>query len=93
MPYIKKEDREFFAPGSESEAGYVTAGAGYLNYQITKLCDRFLHHEDRGLRYEHINTIIGALECAKLEYYRRIAAPYEDIKIEENGDVYGGGLT
>jgi len=31
---------------------------------------------------------IGALECAKLELYRRVAAPYEDTKIAENGDVY-----
>jgi len=35
-----------------------------------------------------INAIIGALECAKLELYRRVAAPYEDDKIAENGDVY-----
>jgi hypothetical protein len=27
------------------------------------------------------------LECCKLELYRKIAAPYEDIKIQENGDV------
>ena len=32
--------------------------------------------------------VIGALECAKLELYRRIAAPYEDTKIQENGEVY-----
>ena len=31
---------------------------------------------------------MGALECAKLELYRRVAAPYEDVKIMENGDVY-----
>jgi len=27
------------------------------------------------------------LECAKLELYRMIAAPYEDTKIKENGSV------
>ena len=32
--------------------------------------------------------LIGVLECAKLELYRRVAAPYEDDKIDENGDVY-----
>lgn len=30
----------------------------------------------------------GALECAKLELYIRIARPYEDAKIHDNGDVY-----
>ena len=32
--------------------------------------------------------MVGVLECAKLELYRRMAAPYEDEKIEDNGDVY-----
>ena len=37
--------------------------------------------------YADINSAIGVLECAKLELYRRQAAPYEDKKIEENGEV------
>ena len=32
--------------------------------------------------------VISSLECAKLEFYRRVAVPYEDQKILENGDVY-----
>ena len=35
-----------------------------------------------------IRSACGALECAKLEFARRIVAPYEDAKIKENGDVY-----
>ena len=30
----------------------------------------------------------GVLRCVELELYRRIAAPFEDIKIIENEDVY-----
>jgi len=55
---------------------------GELNYVITKLLK-----EIYPLRYFHINKAIGVLECAKLEYYRRVAAPYEDLKIQESGDV------
>lgn len=40
------------------------------------------------LSYADINEAIGALECAKLELYRRIAVPYENRKLAENGDVY-----
>ena len=40
-------------------------------------------------RYAHLNEAIGVLECAKLELYRRVAAPYEDGKRAETGDVYG----
>ena len=37
--------------------------------------------------YQAINDIIGALESAKLEFYRRPVAIYEDKKIIENGDI------
>lgn len=30
----------------------------------------------------------AVLECAKLELYRRVVAPYEQQKLELNGDVY-----
>ncbi len=55
---------------------------GELNYIITKLLK-----EIYPLKYFHINKAIGVLECAKLEYYRRVAAPYEDSKIKDSGDV------
>ena len=79
MPYITKATRDelFVRPPKN---------AGELNYKITKLCSLYLCHQ--GKRYEHINAVVGVLECAKLEMYRRIAAPYENQKIEENGDVY-----
>ena len=40
------------------------------------------------LTYQTMNDIIGALEGAKLEFYRRVVVPYENDKIEQNGDVY-----
>jgi hypothetical protein len=38
--------------------------------------------------YDDYNSLIGTLECAKQELYRRKIAAYEDKKIEENGEVY-----
>lgn len=84
MPYIKKERRI-----PRDKRGYTANGVGELNYAISRLCDLYL--EDYGEDYRNINAVIGALECAKLEFYRRIAAPYEDTKLAENGDVYHGG--
>jgi len=60
--------------------------AGELNFAITRIVDSYL--ERVGLRYEYINAVIGVLECAKLELYRRVAVPYEDGKCAANGDVY-----
>jgi hypothetical protein len=57
-----------------------------LNFAITTLLDKEL--QKNGVNYSNINALIGVLECAKLELYRRVASPYEDVKIEENGDAY-----
>ena len=59
--------------------------AGELNYLISSILDAHLGEEPR---YSDLNEAIGVLECAKLELYRRLAAPYEDEKINEHGDVY-----
>jgi len=80
MPYIPENRRSLLEPSGKPET------AGELNYAVTRLVDRYL--SEKGLRYQHINEVIGVLECAKLELYRRIASPYEDTKIREEGDVY-----
>ena len=86
MPYIKQEDRQFFDDRLTFNAIAIHS-AGELNYCITKLIDHYISAHG-GTSYKNINEVVGVLECAKLEIYRRIAAPYEDIKIAENGDVY-----
>lgn len=35
--------------------------------------------------------VLGMLRCCQLEYYRKYAAPYEDVKEAENGAVAQGG--
>ena len=79
MPYIDKERRKWLEE-------HVMQSSGELNYNITMVCKEYL--EENHLSYKTINEIVGALECAKLEFYRRIAVPYEEQKIKENGDVY-----
>lgn len=83
MPYIRQPLRKYLVPDSVATA----SDPGELNFQITSLCDRYINRTQQA-SYVDINDAIGALECAKLELYRRIAAPYEDKKIAENGDVY-----
>jgi hypothetical protein len=80
VPYLDKGVR------ASLEDGRVPNEAGELNYLVTRLCDAFLMR--KGLCYKNINQAIGALECAKLELYRRLAGPYEDKKSRENGEVY-----
>jgi hypothetical protein len=79
MPYITQELRPHLA------AGWAARTPGSLNYQFTKLIADYWRHNPS---YRTINDIVGALEGAKLEFYRRIAVPYENAKLAENGDVY-----
>jgi hypothetical protein len=79
MPYIKREQRQKIDEGADPE------DAGELNYALTRLVHRYL--EKKGLRYSTLNEIMGVFSCAAQEFYRRWALPYEDRKIQENGDV------
>lgn len=84
MPYIKQQDREKFRLALEEIPS--PANAGELNYLITMICHKYLT-ENAPINYQLFNDIMGALEGAKMELYRRKATPYEDIKIYQNGDV------
>ena len=87
MPYIRPNDRSLLDPLIDELADKLPANAlaGNLNYVISRLCAKAL---ERDKNYARINELVGALECAKFELYRRVAAPYEDTKVAENGDVY-----
>lgn len=85
MPYIGKEIREeldlYIEPLTEflGEARLY----GVWNYVITKI---LLATNPKC--YHDYNALIGILECAKLELYRRRIAPYEEKRRREHGDVY-----
>lgn len=90
MPYIEEADRNTL----NYHIDYLSVAVansenqeGELNYCISRIVHNLLKR--KGLNYKNLNAMIGVLECAKLECYRRLAIPYEDVKIEENGDVYG----
>lgn len=82
MPYIDKKTRLLMDTTLRG-----SRNAGELNYEITRLIRQYLEN-NAPLNYQIINDIVGALEGAKLEFVRRIVNPYEDYKIDQNGDVY-----
>lgn len=81
MPYITQKRREDLVV-----SGHDMESAGELNFILTRILNRYI--EQKELSYQTINDIVGALEGCKLEFYRRIAAPYEDQKRFDNGDCY-----
>lgn len=88
MPYIKQEDRERLNDDISILADEITddrmGRPGEMNYTVSKLID-LVYGDD--MRYADYNEVLGFLEGIKLELYRRKVAPYEDIKLEENGDL------
>ena len=84
MPYIKPSARDKVDKQIEALFKSSDGSMGQLNYIITKL---LLLGEPAS--YDDFNSLVGVLECAKMEFYRRKVALYEASKKEENGDVYG----
>jgi hypothetical protein len=68
-----------------TKAAAMPEDSGELTFALTKVCLDYLTHT---YRFEDLAQAIAALECTKLELYRRVVAPYEDYKKEQNGDVY-----
>ena len=87
MPYIKAERRDkILLSGNILNLNEIRT-AGDINFAIQAIALAYLY-DDGSQNYLHLNTVVGAIEAAKLEFYRRVVVPYEDTKIAENGDVF-----
>ena len=90
MPYITQTERTEMDYGLALLKAYLGLDeelpVGKLNYIISTLMSHVI--DTHGISYSTGNNLIGLLECAKQELYRRILTPYEDVKMELNGDVY-----
>ena len=87
MPYIKNRG-EFdnrICDVCPETVGALCKNPGELNYVITCIAHGYIMDGD--LNYKTLNEVVGVLECAKQELYRQVAAPYEDIKKTENGNI------
>jgi hypothetical protein len=94
MPYITKSDR----PRYDGEINEIVEklvnklpgdngkhyNEGELNYIISSIVWKLFN---KRRSYSNGNTLVGVLECVKQEFIRRKLNPYEDEKIQENGDI------
>lgn len=92
MPYIKQEKRDVLNPAIEQvvsalrqlESDDETNNfEGNVNYVFSSIISR-----SYPISYRAINDVLGVLKGVSDEYYRRVAAPYENQKAHDNGDVY-----
>ena len=89
MPYIDQEIRDYYDPGIEeilSKIDRLTT-PGDVSYIISRILLHYISINDKN--YQFLEGIIGKLDLISYELKRRMIAPYEDQKIEENGDLEG----
>jgi len=82
MPYIKPEDRPDMDVVVVNMIAQGVEPNGKLNYVLYKLCKDSVEPS-----YNNYKNFIGELRQCATEIERRMLANYEDLKIEENGDV------
>lgn len=82
MPYINPIKRAQIDPFIEGICKCGWEDAGDLNYIITRIA-----LSKTPCRYSEMNEIIGALECAKQEIYRRCVADLENWARDKHGDL------
>lgn len=86
MPYIKQEDKwamdNVVEALARANCGEGIKANGDLNYVLFNFCK---YHVPRS--YNSYKNFCGELRQCVTEIERRILGPYEDKKIEENGDV------
>jgi hypothetical protein len=86
MPYINIESQNKFKELETVLATIEFDNAGGLNYVISQIAIHYLLK--KGIKYQTMNDIVGAFDGAKVEFQRRIVAPYETQKAFDNGDLY-----
>lgn len=96
MPYIKEEERleldgcidQMIVCIRDTKTNLnnpndIKNHLGRINYSFSRVLAGLMEEPS----YNKIAMITGVLENIKQEFYRRLASPYEDKKILENGDV------
>ena len=84
MPYIPKIAREHILSMTLEQLCTTPLLDGEVNYIVSILLKRQFFAERC---YKQANLLVGAVECAKMEFVRRYVNSYEDEKIISNGDI------
>jgi hypothetical protein len=96
MPYINEEERLELDECINSLTKCILDSKHVLNNpnnfsnflgRINYCFSRIIMGVMKDVSYKNIAMATGVLENIKQEFYRRIAHPYEDVKIIENGDM------
>ncbi len=83
MPYIKPEQRSEMNKVVNLMAKLGVKANGDLNYILYAFCKRTIRPG-----YNNYKNFCGELRQCATEIERRMLGPYENLKKDENGDVF-----
>jgi hypothetical protein len=96
MPYINEEERPDLDVAirimvlaiqnnnySLNNPNDLSEYLGRINYCFSKVLAQLMGQ----VSYKKIAMITGVLQNIQQEFYRRVASVYEDVKINQNGDL------
>jgi hypothetical protein len=94
MPYIEKNRRQALDKNISDLKGTLQGSkemtpenlldiAGDINYCVTRLVAGLVGTPS----YKKIAIVTGVLQNINQEFYRRLAVPYEEEKMNSNGDI------
>lgn len=86
MPYIDPIKRSKLDP-LLAALSFEMRDAGELSYVITRLAQNQIR-KFGNRSYLNMATVVGIMVLTVFEFVRRCVNPYEDEKIDNNGDVY-----
>lgn len=78
---------EVYEMTRHKEFGYSTFHLNLLEEDMVSIIRAYYKKWPLVSRHD-IKQGQGALRCAQLEFYRKVVAPYEDLKCETNGEVF-----
>jgi hypothetical protein len=88
MPYLTGPRREAFALARNTLKTTRIDGVGELVYLFCYMADLYVGQHITN--FELLNSVVGAFESAKMEFYRKMMAGYEDGKEQSNGPIWNG---
>jgi hypothetical protein len=94
MPYTKPDRRDSLnalASRIAQDLDFLGNSKGDLNYVLSRIVTLYAvnrRHTDGKVSYDALSDARAALTDAGTEWDARVMRTYEDLKIEENGDVY-----
>ena len=89
MPYISEPNREKLCGARVAIKSSRLDTIGDVEYLFCLIADHYLSLHP--FAFATLNSIVGAFECGKMEFYRKMASVYEDGKEKANGTVWTQG--